>query len=259
MFLGYEGWMIGVIGAMDEELQAVIADMRVHRTVSVGGRTFHEGELAGVNVVLVVCRIGKVAAATTATLLLERFRVSHVLFTGLAGGIGAGIRVGDVVIADSLIQHDLDARPLFARFEIPMLGLSSIQTDRRFSDAVMRSAEEFTARSHEALRTLGIEQPRVHRGLVASGDQFVGSPECVAELRRILPDVLAVEMEGAAVAQVCHERAIAFAVVRVISDHADAVAAPKFADFLRDACGVYAANLVGAAIVYYKDALGTYR
>lgn len=240
--------MLGIMGAMNEEVEAIVALMAHERRVELGGRTFYVGHLHAQPVVVVGSRIGKVAAATTATILLERFAVERVLFTGLAGAIDEALRVGDIVVASAALHHDLDARPLFGRFEIPLLGVSELRTDDVMSRALLVAAQQLAAEPPPALRDFGLTRPAVHHGLVISGDQFIASREQVLALRVALPDALAVEMEGAAVAQVCHEHQRPFAIVRVISDTADHAAATDFSRFLRDVCGAYAHHIVGGAV-----------
>lgn len=234
--------MLAVIGAMPEELVAITQAVHAHEVVELGGRRYYRGTYAGEDVVAVISRIGKVAAATTTAILLERFAPRAVVMTGLAGALDPGLAIGDIVIADCLVQHDLDARPLFSRHEIPLLGVTEVAADPALSDRLAAAAARFEAPPE--VRALGITAPRVHRGLVASGDQFIASSEAVAALRALLPAALAVEMEGAAVAQVCFEHGVPFAIARVISDTADHAAAVDFSRFLRDACGPYARALV---------------
>jgi adenosylhomocysteine nucleosidase len=238
--------MLGIVAAMEQELDAIVATMHVDGVVEVGGRRYHRGHYATEPVVCVTSRIGKVAAATTTAILLERFKPRAVVMTGLAGGVDPRVAVGDIVIADRLIQHDLDARPLFPRYEVPLLGASELRSDRALADRLAAGAARFVPPPE--VRALGVTAPRVWRGLVASGDQFFASAAAVAALRAELPETLAVEMEGAAVAQVCHEHAIPFAVARVISDTADHAAPVDFTRFLTAACGPYARALVDALV-----------
>jgi len=238
--------MIGVIGAMPEELAAVIDVVHAEEVIELGGRQYHRGHYAGEPVVCVVSRIGKVAAAATTAILLERFAPRAVVMTGLAGGVDPRLAIGDIVIADRLIHHDLDARPLFARHVVPLLGVAELTADVALSDRLAAAAGAFEP--PPAVVALGITAPRTWRGLVASGDQFFSSVAAVAALRALLPDTLAVEMEGAAVAQVCHEHGVPFAVARVISDTADHRAAVDFARFLAEACGPYAHALIAGAL-----------
>lgn len=238
--------MIGVIGAMPEELAAVIEVVHADEVIELGGRRYHRGHYAGEPVVCVVSRIGKVAAAATTAILLERFAPRAIVMTGLAGGVDPRLAIGDIVVADRLIHHDLDARPLFARHEIPLLGTSELVADGALSDRLAAAAAAF--RPPSSFAALGITQPRLWRGLVVSGDQFFASVAQLGALRELLPAALAVEMEGAAVAQVCHEHGVPFAVARVISDTADHTAAVEFARFLRECCGPYAQALVAGVL-----------
>ncbi len=212
---------IGIMAAMPEELQALLDRMVDDTPVTLGGRTFWCGQLQGVEVVVVLSGIGKVAAAITTTLLLQAFEVNELWFTGVAGGLAPQVQVGDVVVADALVQHDMDASPLFARHELPGLGLSHLQAPAALID--------------EVVGVVAQAQPQpVHRGLVLSGDQFVASAGQVAELVQRLPGALAVEMEGAAVAQVCHAFDRPCVIVRTISDRADEAAPQDFGRFIAE-------------------------
>jgi adenosylhomocysteine nucleosidase len=193
--------------------------------------------------------VGKVAAATTTTALIEAFGVDRVVFTGVAGGIGDGVKVGDVVVADAFIQHDMDSGPLFPRYEIPLYGCATLNCDRSLSAILFEATHEGMAGvgehfHHENL----LEAPNVHRGLIASGDQFVCDPldvECMrADLQLAGHLPLAVEMEGAAVAQVCFDYGIPFAAVRTISDRADAQAHMDFSAFVQQVASPYALAIV---------------
>jgi adenosylhomocysteine nucleosidase len=234
--------MIGIISAMPEELAAVVDVMHADEVLEYGGRRYHRGRYLGESVVCVTSRIGKVAAAMTATILLERFAPRALMMTGLAGAIDARLAIGDIVIADKLVQHDLDARPLFPRYQIPLLGLSELHADPALRSRLAAAAAQFVPPPEVV--ALGIAAPRVWQGLVASGDQFVSSVAAANALRAALPGLLAVEMEGAAVAQVCCEHGVPFAVARVISDTADHGAAVDFSRFLATACGPYARHLI---------------
>jgi adenosylhomocysteine nucleosidase len=223
-----------IVSAMHEELSAVLALLPDEQKQVAGGRDFWVGHLHGQEVVAVLSRIGKVAAATTATALIERFQVDRILFTGVAGGLAHGVRRGDVVVADSFLQHDLDASPIFPRYEVPLYG-----TDRFPTDADL---------TRQLLAAVGTALPgtRVHRGLVASGDRFVSSAAESQALQRALPDALAVEMEGAAFAQVCHDYRVPFAAVRTVSDRADDAAHGDFLSFIDQVASRHSAAIVEA-------------
>ena len=213
-----------VLVAMPEEGAALVEAMSVSNRVEHGRRTFLFGDLWGTLAAVVVARCGKVAAATTVTELIVRFGVGRVICTGVAGGVGDRVAIGDVVVADALVQHDLDPRPLWPRHIVPLLDTGTFETE---PDLSARIAD--AARAHADLDGAGGD---VHRGLIASGDQFIHGPAMADAIQDALPDVLAVEMEGAAVAQVCHEYGVPFAVFRTISDRADGDAAADFGESL---------------------------
>ncbi len=242
---------LAVVSALHEELAAILANMPLARQQTVAGRQFHIGTLHGKEVVAVLSRVGKVAAATTATVLAENFRVDGIVFTGVAGGLAEGLRVGDVVVGDTFLQHDLDASPLFPRYEVPLYGCDRFAADSalaaRLSDATARVlADPAALLGEDAVRAFGLQAPRLHRGLVVSGDRFVSTGAESLALRAALPDALAVEMEGAAIAQVCHDYGLPFAAVRTISDRADDAAHVDFLRFLREVASRYSAAIIGS-------------
>lgn len=248
---------IGLMAAMPQELQSLIDLMPDENAVRCGGRVFWRGHLHGREVVAVLSGIGKVAAAITATLLADAFEVSQIWFTGVAGGLGAEVRVGDVVVAESLVQHDMDASPLFPRHELPGLGCDRLHPPAALTALAHERVGEalVSVHKHVPLHALGLPQPRVHRGLIASGDQFVASAEDAETLRHHLPDVLAVEMEGAAVAQVCDAFGLPFTVIRTISDRADASAHLDFTRFVEQVASPYSLAIVSALLTARQPAV----
>jgi adenosylhomocysteine nucleosidase len=240
--------MLGIMAALPQELGDLIAGMRAAgevKTLTLGQREYHVGEAHGVRCVATLARIGKVAAATTATALIHEFGADAIVFTGVAGGVHADVQVGDVVVAQSLMQHDLDASPLFPRFEVPLLDKARFETSVELSAKLAAACEAFLAEAGDALQErFPVVRPRVHRGLIVSGDRFIASHDALLALRDVLPDALAVEMEGAALAQVCYEYGVACAVVRTISDTADAAAPASFAEFLTAIAGTYSSGIL---------------
>ena len=241
---------LGIISALDEEQQGLVEAMEQAATLTHGMRQYTAGQLWGIDAVCVLSRIGKVAAATTASILVEKFKVSHILFTGVAGSADPNVRVGDIVIAESLIQHDMDASPLFPRFEVPLTGLSHFSSDRLLCQRLQVAARRFIELDFERVieaderKAFKLAMPKVHRGLIASGDQFVSCRSRLSGLGADLPGLLAVEMEGAAVAQVCFELGVPFGVIRTITDNANEDAATDFMRFVKSVASRYAFQVV---------------
>lgn len=237
---------IAILSALAEEQAGLIEALESPRQVAYAGRTFWCGTLWGQPVVLALSRIGKVAAATT-TALIAHFGVGRVVFTGVAGGVGAGVEVGDVVVGTSYVQHDMDASPLFPRYEIPLYGQAVFAGDAALCAALHRATEAALAGTLPQGRS-----PAVHSGLIASGDRFVNGAAEVAALIGQLTAAghrpLAVEMEGAAVAQVCADCGVPFAAVRTISDRADDSAHLDFSQFVVEVASVYARNIIRALL-----------
>lgn len=240
---------LGIISALHEEQLGLVEAMRGPSRLIHGMREYWAGNLWEIDAVCVLSRIGKVAAAMTATTLVEKFEVTHILFTGVAGAGDKTVQVGDIVVAEALVQHDMDASPLFPRFEVPLTGLTHFQPDQQLSLRLSRAAHDFLeldfpdAISEGERCAFRLAQPRVHRGLVASGDQFIDDRGQLNGLNDALPGLVAVEMEGAAVAQVCHELSIPCAVLRTVSDNANENAAHDFMRFVKSVAAQYAFHI----------------
>ncbi len=242
-----------LVSALHEELAAVLGLMPDEQQQMFGGRTFWRGHLHGQDVVAVLSGIGKVAAATTATALIERFGVQRIVFTGVAGGLGAGVRVGDVVVAKQFLQHDMDASPIFPRHEVPGYGRSTFDADAALTDQLVRATQAVlqdlpSMLGGDVMRAFALQTPRCHLGLLLSGDRFVSTTAESSALREALPEALAVEMEGAAFAQVCHDYGVPLAVVRTISDRADDAAHVDFPRFLREVASRYSVAVIEALL-----------
>jgi adenosylhomocysteine nucleosidase len=241
---------LGIISALAEEQHGLVEAMESPYKLIHAKREYWLGKLWKIDAVCVLSRIGKVAAAMTAATLVEKFGVTHIIFTGVAGAGEKSINVGDIVVAESLVQHDMDASPLFPRFEVPLTGQTHFPADRQLSGALASAAQWFldnglTSEIDETERlAFKLSGPRIHRGLVASGDQFINDKAHLDHLNEVLPGVLAVEMEGAAVAQACHELGVPFAVIRAISDNANEYAATDFMRFVKSVAAQYAFHIV---------------
>ena len=230
---------LAILSALSEEQHGLVDAMHDMQCVQHAGRSFWQGQLGTHAVVCALSGIGKVAAATTTAALIERFGVQAIVFTGVAGGLGEGVNVGDIVIASSYLQHDMDASPIFPRWHLPGYGRTTLDCDPGLSARLRQAAQ------------LAVQQrpgARVHQGLIASGDQFVSSATASSQLRSALQaanhPVLAVEMEGAAVAQTCLDYGIPFAAMRTISDRADDSAHVDFAEFVRTVASRYAQQVM---------------
>ena len=247
---------IGIVGAMPQEISLLQKDMKNLRRQTRGMREYLQGTLYGRDVVLVFSRMAKVAAASTVTTLIEVFGVDLVVFSGVAGAADSGLEIGDVAIGTALIQHDLDALPFFRRFEVPLLGKVVFEAAPALVSLARQSAESYLhGQLHqdvpvEVLTAFGVKvPPRLREGLIISGDQFIANPETLSALRMALisaglPAPLCVEMEGAAVAQVCHEHGVSVIVLRTISDKADHSAAIDFVAFVEKIASHFTCGIV---------------
>lgn len=217
----------GIIGAMDTEIQLIREQMEHCRANSLYGLTFYQGRIGGMEVVLAKCGIGKVNAARCAQILIDRSNPDYIINTGVAGGVGPGLKVGDMVLSTDLVQHDFNMNALGCvdgclTLEGPKDKPTLFQADGgllgRFEKVAMETAGENA----------------IHRGRIASGDTFVADR---LEQRRIYEEfgALACEMEGAAIAQVAQAAGVPFLVLRAISDLADGSAFKSYAAFERHA------------------------
>ena len=207
--------MLLLLSAMPEEIEALRPLLSNARALDGTGsaRAAWRGRLHGHDITLAFSRWGKVAAAATAAHLITRTRPSQVIFTGIAGALA----IGDLIIGCDLYQHDLDASPFFAPTEVPLLGRAALPTDPALSQALLSAAEAWCAQSGD-----DADRPQqILRADIATGDQVIGSRAARDAVRRRVPSAACVEMEGAAVAQVCLEFGLPFACLRLISDAAD--------------------------------------
>ena len=244
---------LAIVSALPEEQHGLQHLLQHTRTERFAGRTFTRGRLHGQDVVLALSGIGKVAAATTTTALIAHCGIERLLFTGVAGGVAPGVRVGDVVVAQQFVQHDMDVRPLFARWLVPGYAQPDFGCAPALTAALEQAARSCVqAAQHWPLPLLGGHRPQLHCGRIASGDQFIVSASTSqrihAELAQAGYPVLAVEMEGAAIAQVCADYGLPFAAVRTISDRADDSAHVDFPAFVQSVASRYALHIVQALV-----------
>src|SRR3990167_9585013 len=253
---------IGIMGAMPQEVDSILSHMTDVNSIERGSRTYHVGKINSHDVVLVFSRWGKVASATTATSLITEFKIDQLIFTGVAGASIPDLNIGDVVISSQLYQHDMDARPLMPRHEIPLTGITFFRADA----ALMRRAQSATRGllatlsqkiSAEELETFNITAPKCVFGTIATCDQFIGdvarTGALLAERPEIEETTEAVEMEGAAVAQVCADHNVPFVVIRTISDKADHQSVIDFPGFVEKIARHYSEHIVTGMLSAQSD------
>lgn len=209
----------GLIVAMQEELAIVLEHLTAARQKVVAGLTFHQGLFFGHPVVAVVCGVGKVNAALCTQLLIATFEVEKIINIGIAGGLDPELIPGDIVIADSLVQHDMDVTPLgLPRGQIYRLPYFDFATDKQLLQQALEAAQ-------------AIDGHRLKVGRIATGDQFIAHPEKARFIHRHF-GALACEMESASIAQVCTLNQCPFICIRSLSDNANSGAHMDFEQFL---------------------------
>lgn len=246
---------LGIIGAMNEEVALILSDMKAVSQESIGVRTYYSGLIHDKDVVLTYSGWGKVASASTATILLIRYRVEAMIFSGVAGAVAPELNIGDIVVATELVQHDLDASPIFPKYQVPLLSTSHFRTDPQLLKTATLAAESFVSNDianeipRGFLAEFGIAKPTVHQGLIASGDQFIKDHVTLDRIRKVFPALKCVEMEGASVAQVCYEHNIPFVVIRFISDRAGQGAEKEFNHFVSKIANHYSHGVINNLLI----------
>ncbi|MCK8058032.1 MULTISPECIES: 5'-methylthioadenosine/adenosylhomocysteine nucleosidase [unclassified Fusibacter] len=212
---------IGIIGAMDYEITLLIEAMTEVETKCIAGREYHKGLLMGKSVVAVVSGIGKVNAALCAQILVSEFEVTHVINTGVSGAVKDHLEVGDTVISIDLLEHDMDATGFGYEYgQIPGMDQWIFVADEKLRKLAYEAAK------HE------IKDHAVYEGRIVTGDQFVSSMERKDFLLNQF-NADTTEMEGAAIAHVCHVNKVPFVIIRAMSDKADGSAHVNFEEFGR--------------------------
>ena len=211
----------GIIAAMEEELKTLLLTLEDKKEVVVLGKTYYEGRIGQHEVVLVQSGIGKVMSAMSVAILAETFGVDAIINTGSAGAVSEGLAIGDVVIADRLVYHDVDVTA-FGYAYGQMAG----------QELYFLADSELMAKLQAVLAQEGQAS---YLGLIATGDSFIADPDRVAAIKHHFPEVLAVEMEGAAIAQAAQAAGKPFLVIRAMSDTAQGDANITFDEFILEA------------------------
>ena len=227
---------IGIISAMDNEIDVLLNEAQIERVDSVGGTEYHVGTLRGQPVVITRAGIGKVRASSGVTAMFGKYQISKVLFTGIAGGVADEMQVLDEVIATRLVEHDygiLSNDGFEWRSGDPGMGGEEgkyYYCDSDLVELAYNAAVEVVGEDH------------VFKGTIATGDQFIASEKYVSKLRRDY-DACACEMEGASVAVVCMNYGKPFVVIRALSDKADGNAHESYENF-GDVAGAHSSAIV---------------
>lgn len=212
---------IGIIAAMEQELRLLVDKLEDKKEVTVIGNSYYTGRLGRHEVVLVQSGVGKVMSAMSVAILVDKFAVEGIINTGSAGAVAAGIAIGDVVIAEKLAYHDVDLTAFGYAY-----GQMSAQPLYFESDKVFIDVFKKILKQHDQA---------AHLGLIATGDSFIAGQDKIDRIKAAFPEVLAVEMEGAAIAQAAHATGRPFIVVRAMSDTAAHDANMTFDEFIIEA------------------------
>jgi adenosylhomocysteine nucleosidase len=215
--------MTGIIGAMTVEVENLIEQMTAKTTARFSGIHFVKGQLGGAEVVVARCGMGKVNAAVCAQTMILKFHPEVIINTGVAGSISPIVKMGDIVIGKNTVQHDMDLSPIGMKkgFIQEMDGV------------LIPCSPEVVKKMESAAQKLETTC-NCHTGIIATGDQFINSPEDKARIFEEF-DALACEMEGASIAQVCALNHVKFGLVRTISDNADGDSPEDFNQFVEEA------------------------
>ncbi len=221
---------VAIIGAMEEEVTILRDKVENREETVIAGCEYSTGTINGVEVVLLKSGIGKVNAALSTAILLEKFQPDYVINTGSAGGFHPDLNVGDAIISSEVRHHDVDVTAFGYEYgQVPNLP-AAYQADEKLVAIAEQSAQEVT-------------DMKVAKGLIATGDSFMNDPVRVEFVRGKFPELMAAEMEAAAVAQVCHQFKVPFVIIRALSDIAGKESDVSFDQFLEKAA-VNSTNLV---------------
>ena len=221
---------------MREEIGSIIDNLEDVTVMQYGDFKIYDGKLKkkvpnyeSVNIIFAWSGWGKVSAARAITRILSgKHNIDLIIFTGVAGAANKNLNQWDIVIANEVIQHDMDARPIFEKFVLPPLKKAKLESDTFLNNWIYNSLSKNVKNGN--LSRFGI----IKQGLIATGDSFISEESVIKRLNDELPNLEAIEMEGGAVAQVAEQEGVPWVIVRVISDNADDNSAKDFDQFLKD-------------------------
>lgn len=222
---------IGIIGAMDVEVDTLKEAANVKKTSEIAAMEFCEGTIGDKNVVIVKCGMGKVNAGICANTLINDFGCTSIINTGVAGSLDNQLDIGDIVVSEDAVQHDFTVEAIgFAKGEIPYTGLYAFPADESLRKAAVSAVQACAP------------DIQVYEGRVCSGDQFISTREQKDAITSSFGGMCA-EMEGAAIAQACYLNSTPFVIIRAISDKSDGSQSMEFETFQAEAA-VHCAEIV---------------
>ena len=230
---------IGILCAMPEEVGSTLDYLKNIETKTYGDLKIYSGDWCFLNSTTKSLNVhlsiawsgwGKVSAARAATRLIShqfnKVKVDAIFFTGVAGAVNSKLKQWDIIIPYELIQHDMDARPLFKKYEIPALKTIRIKSNKSITNWTVNTLKKL--KKNGALKNFG----NIYEGLVATGDKFISNKNDIGNILKEMEDLFAVEMEGASVAQVAKQEKIPFQIIRVISDETNENSSEDFSKFI---------------------------
>jgi len=221
--------MIGILCAMVEELEPILEYMNIKEKINHANNIYYLAEFQGKNIVLAYSKIGKVNAAVTATVMIEKFGVKTLLFSGVAGGIDEDLKIGDLITATKVCQHDIDLTVFGYKYGYIPESEIYFECDSYLIQTALKVADKLNI--------------KLKKGIIASGDQFVHSKERKIWIKEVF-GASAIEMEGGAVGCVCWNEKVPFFMLRAISDTAEEGAGVDFDAFLEQSSKTSAQFLI---------------
>lgn len=223
--------IVGIIGAMDLEVDTLIESMTDKKVTEYANRKFYTGKLEGTDVVLARCGVGKVNAAVTVQMMADKFGITEIINTGVAGSLNEKIDIGDIVLATGAVYHDMDAVAFgYKKGQVPQMDVFEFPTSEKLQDIAEKACKKVNP------------DVKVFRGRIASGDQFIAGKEIKAQIKEYF-DPMCVEMEGCAMAHTAYLNNIPCLIIRAISDKADDSAEMDYPTFEKKAA-VHCAGMV---------------
>lgn len=230
--------MIGIIGAMEEEMNVLLSYMEHRVDQKVHHLSYTTGEIYGVEVVLAQSGIGKVNSSLATAFMIDHYQPELIINTGSAGGLKKGLQIGDVLVSDAVAYHDVDATAFgYVKGQVPQMPAQYL-SEERYVDEII-----------DAAHSVGLHPLK---GLIVSSDSFIASKEDVSTIKEDFPEAGATEMEGASIAQTCYVMDTPFVVIRAISDSADEKASVSFDEFIITA-GKKSAEMVLAFLATHHE------